>query len=243
MIRVRGTADILRLTAAVTLFALTVVTAALLNLYPQEEWLWELSVSWPLTIFLTGTVTALVGRQMLHIHLLNEELTRIVSRDRLTDVATRDFFFENMQDDPTAYGVSLMVDIDFFKRVNDTYGHLAGDKVIARVAGVLKRETRPEDIVCRFGGEEFIVFLSNADYAAGAIMAERLRAVIAATPVISEGTHIRVTVSIGGSLKDATERIDASIRRADLALYRAKMGGRDRIEMAQREAIELPKIA
>ncbi len=163
---------------------------------------------------------------------LSEELRRLVERDRLTDVATRDFFFSQMAQEPDAYGMSLMVDIDFFKRVNDTYGHLTGDKVISHVAAVLQDEVRPKDIVCRFGGEEFVIFLADADHGAGAVMAERLRAAVANSPIDDAGTTLSVTVSIGGSLKQATDHIETAIQRADDALYRAKNGGRNQVHMS-----------
>ena len=124
-----------------------------------------------------------------------------------------------------------MVDIDYFKRVNDTYGHLTGDRVISHVASVLRDAVRPGDIVCRFGGEEFVVFLADADQNAGAIMAERLRALVAESPVDEAGTTLNVTVSIGGSLKSAAEHIETAIQRADDALYRAKTGGRNQVHM------------
>ena len=162
---------------------------------------------------------------------LSEQLRRLVERDRLTDVATRDFFFTRMAQEPEAYGISLMVDIDYFKRVNDTYGHLTGDKVISHVASVLRDAVRPGDIVCRFGGEEFVVFLSDADHTAGAAMAERLRALVADSPIDEAGTTLNVTVSIGGSLKGAAEHIETAIQRADDALYRAKNGGRNQVHM------------
>ena len=162
---------------------------------------------------------------------LSQELRRLVERDRLTDVATRDFFFTRMAQEPEAYGISLKVDIDYFKRVNDTYGHLTGDRVISHVASVLRDAVRPGDIVCRFGGEEFVVFLADADQNAGAIMAERLRALVAESPVDEAGTTLNVTVSIGGSLKSAAEHIETAIQRADDALYRAKTGGRNQVHM------------
>ncbi|MEO0380682.1 MAG: GGDEF domain-containing protein [Pseudomonadota bacterium] len=163
---------------------------------------------------------------------LSSELRRLVERDRLTDVATRDFFFARMAEKPEMYGMSLMVDIDFFKRVNDTYGHLTGDKVISHVAAVLQGGVRPNDIVCRFGGEEFVIFLADADHDIGVVMAERLRTLVAESPIDDKGTTLSVTVSIGGSLKQATDDIETAIQRADDALYRAKNGGRNQVHVS-----------
>ncbi|MEM8536905.1 MAG: GGDEF domain-containing protein [Pseudomonadota bacterium] len=158
---------------------------------------------------------------------LSAELQRLVNRDRLTDVATRDFFFEKMSADPSAFGTSLMVDIDYFKDVNDTFGHFAGDIVIARVAEILKTNTRKHDIVCRFGGEEFVIFLYDHDRQAGFETAERMRKAIAESLISIEKHEVRVTVSIGGSLKERVKDLERAIQEADRALYRAKTGGRN----------------
>lgn len=162
-------------------------------------------------------------------HLLSSELQRLVNRDRLTDVATRDFFFERLEMDPTAYGVSLMIDIDHFKLVNDTHGHLAGDNVIHAVAQIMRAEIRDTDVVCRFGGEEFVVFLHSATPQEGWQIAERIRASTEAATTPTASGEIKVTVSVGGSMKDRIEHIDAAIKRADDCLYRAKAGGRNQI--------------
>lgn len=161
----------------------------------------------------------------------NEELTKVlrdlVNRDRLTDAATRDYFFDQMESDVNSFGVSLMIDIDHFKNINDTYGHLVGDKVIRHVAEALRRTVRDEDIVCRFGGEEFVVFLANHQTENGVEVAERIRTAIAKEVVRVQEAAISVTVSIGGSLKDAVTDINDAIKMADDALYRAKAAGRN----------------
>ncbi len=167
--------------------------------------------------------------------LLTAELSALVNRDRLTDVATRDYFFAQMNAAPDAYGVSLMVDIDKFKSINDSYGHYTGDAVIRDVATRIKNMIRTEDIICRFGGEEFIVFLYHQNRATGAETAERMRIAIAANPVRFQDHEISVTVSIGGSLKDRLNDVDEAIQRADEALYRAKSAGRNRTVFAGEE--------
>ena len=159
---------------------------------------------------------------------LSAKLQKLVNRDRLTDVATRDYFFQRMEEAPDCFGVSLMIDIDHFKQVNDTYGHLFGDQVIHRVADVLRTAVRKEDIVCRFGGEEFVVFLEKYDAESGMRVAERIREQVQSQVMEHEGVEVRVTVSIGGALKDGVSEIEKSIQDADEALYVAKSEGRNR---------------
>lgn len=180
------------------------------------------------TAFLVGPVTLLATLMFRRAALLNIQLQHLVDRDRLTDASTRDFFFAQMEDKPSNYGVSLMVDIDNFKTVNDTYGHLAGDQVIRHVAQILRRNVRPQDIVARFGGEEFVVFLDEQDSKAGYEVAERMRQNIASELCDIDGVSLHVTVSIGGSMKEAVDNIEYSINKADEAMYRAKQTGRNR---------------
>lgn len=168
-----------------------------------------------------------MGSKILENALLTSELERLVNRDRLTNVATRDFFFTRIGDLPEAYGVSLMVDIDHFKSVNDTYGHYVGDMVIQHVSKILTEQSRTNDIVCRFGGEEFVIFLHKAGREQGLLIAERIRRTVQDSPVCSEEHTVNITVSIGGSLKDQLEDINVSIKLADEALYRAKNAGRN----------------
>ncbi len=167
------------------------------------------------------------GYHHLRISRLTKKLKRIVNRDRLTDVATRDFFFTALSTESQAYGVSLMIDIDHFKQVNDTYGHFTGDQVIQKVAKILKQNVRASDIVCRFGGEEFVVFLAHAKPEEGWHIAERIRVETEKAVTATDIGPIKVTVSIGGSLKQEIEQIDDAIRRADACLYEAKNAGRN----------------
>jgi diguanylate cyclase (GGDEF)-like protein len=126
----------------------------------------------------------------------------------------------------------LVVDIDHFKRVNDAFGHAAGDLVIRRVADTIRATVRQSDIVARFGGEEFVVVTSSATEEELGALAERLRAAVEAVPAV-EGESPRVTVSIGGAVDEARGHdVEALIDRADIALYAAKDGGRNCVRMA-----------
>lgn len=181
------------------------------------------------------TVCAVIGNMLRKQAILSEKLQKLVDRDRLTDAATRDYFFARLED-RAVEGVSLMVDIDHFKSVNDTHGHLVGDQVIRTVVDLIKGQVRSQDIVCRFGGEEFTVFLFNADAAKGLEVAERIRKVIAQKSHTLTQAELRVTVSIGGSLKTQLSDVNEAIKNADRALYRAKAQGRNRTVFANVES-------
>lgn len=121
---------------------------------------------------------------------------------------------------------ACIVDIDHFKRVNDTHGHAGGDRVLAAVAKALAGAVRSEDLVARLGGEEFLVLLPATPPAGAAQVAERLRQSVAALEVLPE----RVTVSVGVACCRRDESAGELVERADKALYRAKSAGRDRVE-------------
>ena len=128
----------------------------------------------------------------------------------------------------------MMFDIDHFKRVNDTHGHLAGDRVLVSIAEELTRNARKSDVPCRYGGDEFLVLLADMDAAAAAGVAERLREAVSSTPVVSGEQRISVTISVGvaGLEADQPADLDSLVERVDMALYAAKQGGRDRVEVA-----------
>jgi diguanylate cyclase (GGDEF)-like protein len=120
----------------------------------------------------------------------------------------------------------LLIDLDHFKSVNDTYGHLAGDAVLALVGQALKQELRGHDAVGRYGGEEFAVLLADVDATSAADIADRVRGRIAG---IRPGDGIRVTASIGLATRRASGTLNELVANADAALYRAKAAGRDRV--------------
>jgi diguanylate cyclase (GGDEF)-like protein len=128
-----------------------------------------------------------------------------------------------------------MFDVDHFKRVNDTHGHLAGDTVLIKLAKIAMSTIRTEDIFARYGGEEFAVICRAEKLANAAILAERLRSMVEHTPFEHEGTRLPVTISIGVAahpdlqIETATDLITA----ADEALYEAKRSGRNRVVLKQ----------
>ena len=155
-----------------------------------------------------------------------DDLTRILNRRGFFNAMTSLAYLSKRNEFNSAI---LMIDIDHFKHVNDTHGHLAGDEVLKLVASIIKRNIRTSDILGRFGGEEFIVFLPQAESESIPPLAEKIRA------AIEEGTRktIPVTVSVGGTsrkIKGAVENeIHELIQQADTFLYAAKRKGRNQV--------------
>jgi two-component system, cell cycle response regulator len=159
-------------------------------------------------------------------------------RDALTGVANRKHLEERLASElafALRHGTPLSVlimDVDHFKRINDSFGHLAGDAVLRGVAGVLARGIRTEDLLARYGGEEFVVLARGIGVAEAAAMGERLRSLLASNVVTFEGREIRVTSSGGvASLACCGEKRDRAtlLGLADSRLYQAKQTGRNRI--------------
>ncbi len=123
----------------------------------------------------------------------------------------------------------IMVDIDKFKLVNDTYGHIAGDAVLRDVANCITECTRKSDIVFRYGGEEFAIVLSNTDLAGAKLLAERIRLAVAKQKFRYDELVIQVTVSLGLTRYQEGDVLKTLIERADKALYDAKLQGRNRV--------------
>jgi diguanylate cyclase (GGDEF)-like protein len=126
----------------------------------------------------------------------------------------------------------LMLDIDHFKNVNDSYGHSAGDDVLKAVAASIKNQLRNVDMVFRFGGEEFMILLSNTNREAAAMVGERLRFAAQAENYKADGNLVELTVSLGCSTLLPGESAESLLRRADSALYVAKREGRNRLQLA-----------
>lgn len=175
--------------------------------------------------------------------LMAAELRRLASSDPLTGVPNRRHFEERSVQIIAAREASgrtvavLMVDVDHFKKINDTYGHPVGDQVLKVVAKRCREALRERDLFARFGGEEFIALLAAPAIDEVPATAERLRSAIASAPINVDGIRIDVTVSVGGALGEALPGGDQSLlealtARADEALYRAKAEGRNRVSMA-----------
>lgn len=126
----------------------------------------------------------------------------------------------------------LMVDIDHFKRINDNHGHIIGDQALIAVANALKDSLRNVDMVFRYGGEEFVVLLSNTSLEAASMVGERLRMAVLGVQYLVENRAIEMSVSLGCATLLPGESMDSLLRRADSALYVSKREGRNRLSMA-----------
>jgi two-component system, cell cycle response regulator len=168
----------------------------------------------------------------------NAELERLVATDHLTGVHNRRFTareLERLVARGRRHGHALSVallDVDRFKAINDRHGHEAGDAVLAGVAERMASRLRRDDVVGRWGGEEFLVLLPETGPAGAACVADAVRAVIAAQPFAVEGGPLPVTASVGWATWDGEETGEALLRRADGALYAAKAGGRNAVHPA-----------
>ncbi len=164
------------------------------------------------------------------------EVQRLATTDGLTGIYNRRHFFilaehevQRARRARHSMGV-IMVDVDHFKRVNDSHGHAAGDQVLRSVAERCQQNIRAVDILGRYGGEEFAILLPEADMAIALAVAERLRQCVASAPVSVDGHAISVTLSLGVAvLTDEGDDLEAVLYRADAALYAAKQAGRNRV--------------
>ncbi len=163
------------------------------------------------------------------------EIERLAVTDGLTGLFNHRHFQERLSQEFQRLGrftepmSLLLLDIDFFKKVNDTYGHPVGDAVLKGVAGKVSKTIRTIDIPARYGGEEFAVVLLNTDAKGALNMAERLRNAVSETVFRSEERTFNVTLSIGiSTYPDGIKSKEELIERADKALYQAKRSGRNR---------------
>ncbi|WCM53046.1 GGDEF domain-containing protein [Pseudomonas sp. WJP1] len=170
--------------------------------------------------------------------LLYRAATQSALRDPLTDTGNRIAMDQTLQREielarrhmqPLSL---LMLDIDHFKQINDTHGHSAGDDVLKAVAASIKNQLRNVDMVFRYGGEEFLILLSNTSREAAALVGERLRCAAQIEDYPADGRTVELTVSLGCSTLLPGESAESLLRRADSALYVAKREGRNRLTMA-----------
>lgn len=179
-------------------------------------------------------------QQMAEMGLLTRRLRAAALTDVLTDLPNRRYAMSRLEQEwdaaqRLARPLSvIMIDIDKFKRINDEFGHYVGDHVLKSTANALRAHTRRGDVVCRLGGEEFLVINVNSDENGALMCAERLRKAVEANTISYEGFQGHVTVSLGLAERSCAPRgIDALLRAADQAVYAAKAAGRNTIRSAE----------
>jgi two-component system, cell cycle response regulator len=171
------------------------------------------------------------AREALRVQATHDQLTGVWNRRAILEVLGNELARSRREGLPVAIAIA---DLDYFKRINDTYGHIAGDTALCEAAGRMRALLRPYDAIGRYGGEEFLMVLPGCTSRSAFILAERLRISMSQEPVkVPEGA-IDVTSSLGVASSDTIASMDATtlIRAADSALYRAKAGGRNRVELA-----------
>ncbi len=182
------------------------------------------------------SVIFVLGLILCVIHYVHKRLNRLATEDSLTGVSNRQMFEYNLEQALLLFKRNqqrfslLMLDIDFFKQVNDTLGHIAGDMVLREVAETIGRNIRCSDLLGRWGGEEFIVLMHECDRQHAAEAADKVRLAIEAGHYGVGARELQITVSIGVTAVLESDDVDELINRADTALYMSKNGGRNRVE-------------
>jgi diguanylate cyclase (GGDEF)-like protein len=158
-----------------------------------------------------------------------DPLTGLANRSQFHMRALNELSHGKRRGEPTAL---VLADVDFFKRINDEFGHEAGDKVLVRLASLMRENLRDVDVLARWGGEEFLALLPSNDSAAASVVAERLREAVASVLIDIGDRVIQVTMSFGISQVDDVHDLQPATARADQALYVSKREGRNRINCA-----------
>ena len=185
----------------------------------------------------TGDITHFIGIKVdiSDRKAMESQLQNLASTDPLTGLFNRREFYQQLKQEIAKVArlsnysaVLLMLDLDFFKRINDTYGHATGDAVLIAFANIIRNNSRTIDIPARLGGEEFAILLTGSDHNNAQLMAERLREQVAETTINHQLDRVQVTVSIGAALVLADDfNGETVMHRADIALYEAKEKGRN----------------
>lgn len=221
------------LNIALVIFIVSVVSA--LYVFPMHKNEFIMHIFWMLASLSFGFVGAyLLEERQKSLFLSQKELKKSAITDKLTGLYNRKKFDEIIADELEkskrynhTFGL-IMIDIDFFKNINDTYGHNAGDKVLIEIAEILNENTRSSDVSVRWGGEEFMIICLEANDKTVFTIAENIRQKV-------EETHFykidNVTISVGATISREDDDIDSIIKRADEALYKIKNGGKNSVEV------------
>jgi diguanylate cyclase (GGDEF)-like protein len=200
--------------------------------------------TWPLLASSSDAASRLVGRAVIFADVtarvrLREELRSRAETDPLTGVANRRRFYHALEVECLRFTRNhlpmsvLMIDLDYFKAVNDEHGHVVGDAVLRIVAQLILLSLRKTDLLARYGGEEFSVLLPETELDGAVVIAERIRRTVCEKPILADGCQVHASVSVGvaNHIHDDEAVPEILLKKADGALYRAKALGRNRVEV------------
>ncbi|OIO54262.1 MAG: hypothetical protein COX57_01605 [Alphaproteobacteria bacterium CG_4_10_14_0_2_um_filter_63_37] len=212
------------------------ITILTLEIMEVEDWAMGVTLAIAIPLLLAPIHTYQTYRHLLALEKLNRELRTLATTDELTGARTRRHFFELAEEamhQASRYSFPitlLMLDIDYFKRINDLHGHEAGDRALRVFGEVLREQVRAVDVVGRMGGEEFAILMPHTRLEGGQTLAMRIAQGLKQAPIAIEQGQVHLTVSIGVTECERGGRdLNDLLRQADLAMYAAKDRGRDRI--------------
>jgi diguanylate cyclase (GGDEF)-like protein len=221
----------------------TGMAAAILQLYGQPDFRTAQTLAFGVhstaySLVAIGFLASVLIEYQQHLSQLATEdpLTRLLNRRGLEEALQVTLAHASRQEHATS---AIMVDIDHFKGVNDSFGQDTGDHVIRQVAEVLNRMSRASDVVARTGGEEFLLILPDTELNAARVLAERIREAIGARPLLVDSQRIPITVSLGVASKTGAVNLDELSVEADRAMYLAKHGGRNRVASVEHKPVHL----
>jgi diguanylate cyclase len=225
--------SLLVLTAIVTLAAIG-IAELVITVIGRGDRMIALGTATVASLTLTPLIGSLMLRLVFELEAAGDQLSELATRDELTGIANRRHFMTQVQREwdlarrHSSSGTLLLIDADGFKNINDTHGHLCGDALLREVARAIGTSLRQADVLARFGGEEFIVYLPHTDAFGALDVAERVRARVQKASVDWHGQPVAITVSIGvAPIRAELPSLDWMIHEADTALYAAKAAGRN----------------
>jgi diguanylate cyclase (GGDEF)-like protein len=219
--------NFVKFSISIILIAHIIVMCRISNLFGLSEDGLSVSSDYSLIILLSGHLSSLVALLMIINSQKEKLLTELADKDGLTNLLNRRAFIAKLKSKKAIQGAILICDADHFKNINDTYGHVVGDKVLIHIANVIRSSTSDSDLLARYGGEEFLAFFSNINTDEAVAIAERIRKTLEKSPVKNGDNTIQVTISVGVTIHEGGP-IESTIDAADKNLYSAKRMGRNK---------------
>ena len=227
--RIQSQNDVRLFAVVITLIVLVASTALQYLMLPQEMFATVAVAGAIQVVMLAAPISYFIGTKIRDVNDLALQLEHAVNHDNLTGACTRLNFYHRVSRMDAVPMVMIAADIDHFKKINDTFGHQAGDSVLKQFTNTLVMNCREEDIIARFGGEEFVLLMPDASVEKGVNVAQRLCDRVRSKNFVAEGNQLKITASFGVAKVTSLNHIDDAIHRADLAAYRAKRQGRDQV--------------